>query len=408
MLSHLSCRINQLMKNNKKKVKFVVFYDHPQNKKENRGYPLSAATVVDYIISILTENNMEIEIVSPVTTRNIGKWYPSKKIKIDKNVTLTLGPTLGLKNIYLNKLLICFTRAWICMYLIKNISAGDVVFVWHQIPLMGIIQVLRSMPVGKKIKLIYSVGELYQRVLPQKISRHRKRLEFDIINNADAYILSTQLLNKYLNIATKPQCVLHGAMTLNAKKRPPECQASDGIIHIIYSGVINETKGAFLAVEIARYLTAKYCIHVLGWATEDIYLQKLRNAIEESNKLYNCKVEFNGVLVGEEYHNFVRKCHIGLCTQEVDTDYNDCSFPSKIMTYLCDGLVVISTRVEAVVQSQVKDMLYFVDGCTSNAFADAILSINSIPNLDRYKEWLRLNDRFKSELLSMIRDLERK
>lgn len=396
-----------MKKNEMKKIKFVVFYDTEQNINENRSYPLSSAAVVDYIISVLNRNNIAVEIVSPATTRNVGKWYCSKQMEIGQKITLTLGPTLCLNNTIVNKVLVCLTRIWICMYLIKNTKQGDIVFVWHQIPLMRIIQTFRWFTSPKKLKFIFSVGELYQYVIPRQLSRIRKRLELNLLNSADGYILSTHLLNRYLDISSKPQCVLHGSMMPCKKNMTYIERFTDNKIHILYSGIINGTKGAFLAVDVAHYLTDQYCIHILGWPAEYSYIQKLQLAIENSNKSCSCTVEYNGVLRGEDYHNFVRKCHIGLCTQDVDTAYNDCSFPSKIMTYICDDLIVISTKIEAVVESNIKDAIYFVNSNSPKDFANVIKSVDISNRRTCISLALhKLSDKFEHELLSMIEQIE--
>ena len=383
-----------------RKIKFVVFYDAEQNKNENRSYPLSSANVVDYIISILNKNNITVEIISPATTRNVGKWYSSKQIEMKRGITLTLGPTLCSKNMFLNKVFICLTRIWTCMYLIKNAMHGELVFVWHQIPLMRIIQIFRWFSLHKKIRFIFSVGELYQYVIPEQLSKRRKQFELITLNSADGYILSTSLLHRYLNTLSKPNCVLHG--TMRVRTTTSSYSFADDKIHILYSGVINDTKGAFLAVEIAKFLDSRFVIHILGWPARTEYMEKFLNAVNDSNARNLCHVEYNGIMSGDRYCGFVSQCNIGLCTQDSHTQYNDCSFPSKIMTYICNNLIVISTKVEALLVSDVRDLIYFTEDDSAAGFAQIIKSIDISHKRNNEAYIAMLEKKFERNLMNII------
>ena len=75
---------------------------------------------------------------------------------------------------------------------------------------------------------------------------------------------------------------------------------------------------------------------------------------------------------GKEYSNFISKCDIGLSSQNPDGVYNNTSFPSKILSYMCNGLKVVSVRIPVVETSDVKDGIWFYETGDPKKLAEAI------------------------------------
>ena len=48
---------------------------------------------------------------------------------------------------------------------------------------------------------------------------------------------------------------------------------------------------------------------------------------------------------------FIQKCQIGLCTQNIDAAFNTTSFPSKILSYMSNGLEVVGVNIAAIKNS---------------------------------------------------------
>jgi hypothetical protein len=87
-------------------------------------------------------------------------------------------------------------------------------------------------------------------------------------------------------------------------------------------------------------------------------------------------VTYDGVLLGEEYTGFLQSCHIGLSTQDPCASFNATSFPSKILSYMSNGLRVVSIRIPAIETSEVGQYMYYYDEQTPEEIAKAIMAVD--------------------------------
>ena len=139
------------------------------------------------------------------------------------------------------------------------------------------------------------------------------------------------------------------------------------------------------------YLGEKYHMHIVGFGSGE----DTKNVKEDISRLANnckCKVTYDGLLSGEEYIRFLQSCHIGMSTQNPKGDYNDTSFPSKILSYLANGLHVVSIKIPVVEKSAIGNLMHFYNENDGESVAAAIsnVDINAqydsreiIQNLDR-------------------------
>lgn len=134
------------------------------------------------------------------------------------------------------------------------------------------------------------------------------------------------------------------------------------------------TKGGAAAAAAAEFLPEKYHVHILGFGTEE-QKKQLQELIASVQKKTKCTLTYDGLKGGEEYIQFLQKCHIGLCTQIPDAKYTETSFPSKVLVYLANGLRVLSVRIPAVENSAVGGILYYYDNQSPQEIANAIMSI---------------------------------
>ena len=123
--------------------------------------------------------------------------------------------------------------------------------------------------------------------------------------------------------------------------------------------------------------------------------------IDEKSKAH---VSYDGLLSGEEYIRFIQSCDIGLSTQNPDAAFNATSFPSKILSYLSNGLRVVSIRIPAIEGSDVGDKLFYYDEQTPKQIADAILSVDMAQAYDSRSDIVDLSNKFQNELMLMMKD----
>ena len=221
--------------------------------------------------------------------------------------------------------------------------------------------------------------------------------------DAAGFIFSTELLDAKLNHRGKPSVVCYGTY----RPQPEEgSHPPDGKVHVVYAGIVDAMKGgASVAVSAAAHLDAGYHLHVIGFGSpEDI--DRLRHQIETTRTVTECMVSYDGVLTGGKFLEFLQGCDIGLSTQLPDGPFNDTSFPSKVLTYLTNGLAVVCVRIRAVEQSRVAGAVTFYDGHEPEAVAHAIKSVRLPIECDSKALIADLDREFIAELrrvLSQVR-----
>jgi len=129
---------------------------------------------------------------------------------------------------------------------------------------------------------------------------------------------------------------------------------------------------------------------------------ELKSRIIKSNKTHGCKVIYGGLKTGEEYIEYVSKCHIGLSTQSPGAEYNNSSFPSKVLSYLSMGLRVVSVDIEAIKKSKIDHLLYYYKENNGISISEAILKIDINSTYDSKKSLIELDEKFIKDIKSLI------
>lgn len=374
--------------------KYVGFYDTDAYIQENRNFFLSATNKMNYIATAITNLGAHVQIISPSGTMNKRGIYKKRTNQLAEGISLTLGFTFGAKNWFTRKLR--FLWSWMCLflYLLFNTKKDENILVYHSLWLMRPVMLAKQI---KKFNLILEVEEIYQDVMdyPKRI----KHLEYRFFDLADKYIFSTELLNAKLNKKQKPYTVIYG--TYQVEPNYNRC-FSDSKIHVVYAGIIDAYKGgATAAVSAATYLSQEYHLHIIGFGKE-VYVQALKELIAQISAKTECTLTYDGLLRAEEYTYFLQKCHVGLSTQIPDAKYANTSFPSKVLSYLANGLRVVSVRIKAIEDSKIGKLLYFYDKQTGCAIAEAIRTIDfTLPNASR-GVISNLNETFVKELRELL------
>ena len=124
--------------------------------------------------------------------------------------------------------------------------------------------------------------------------------------------------------------------------------------------------------------------------------------IEESNAKGKATVSYDGLLSGEDYIQFLQKCQIGLSTQNPDAAFNATSFPSKILSYMANGLRVVTIRIPAIEGSAVTENLYYYDKQTPEEIAKAIEAIDFQDGYNSRKKIFELHQQFAKDLKDLL------
>ena len=379
-------------------IKYICDYSLPDGNSENRTSVLSRENKGNYIVSSLSCIGINVDIISLSATKD-RKYYSSRNDQICDRVWLISAPTLKNGNKVLRVLNIVYSGLWLIRYLIKNCQKDETVMVYHSVRKIPFLTVAKKI---KKFKLCLEVEEIYADLLKDKslVNSIRKKIELKFISGADCYIFASKELERRCNKKSARYATANGNYSIAPKLSSP---SKDGKIHLVYAGLIKKDKAAFFCIDIASFLDAHYCIHIIGYG-EDNDIADLRKLIDENNEACECRVDYCGELHGKNYSQFLQRCHIGICPLPCDQSYQSACFPSKISSYLANGLRVVTTENTTVRNSHVGEIIYYSLDDKPESFARIIEKINIDDAYDSRYEIEKENTRFIMELKRMIRN----
>ncbi len=369
------------------KIYYLIHFDN----KTNRNVTPSAITKGKYVASALASCSSEVEIVSLA--------YPTKDsqdevyYQVSENVICHL-----FKGKYSNNRIIRYLNhklydKKIRKYLKQNVKKDDIIVVYHSLANMKLVKYIKK---NITDKIVYEVEEIYGDVINDEKAKIK---ELKAFKNASSYIFSNDYLNSIINTKQLPYVTCYGTYEIPTLYKEA---FNDNLIHCLYAGTLAQNKGALNAINVAKYLPNNYLIHILGFGSEKD-IADIKNAVNEVNNSYGTtKVMYEGLKLNEEYLKFIQKCQIGLCTQNIDAAFNTTSFPSKILSYMSNGLEVVGVNIAAIKNSKVGQYIQFYNVPDEKEIANAILNINlnnKTNNVDVVKE---LDKEFKEDLKDML------
>lgn len=370
------------------KIYYLIHFDN----KTNRNVTPSAITKGKYVASALASCSSEVEIVSLA--------YPTKDsqdevyYQVSENVICHLFKGKYSNNRIMRYLNHKLYDKKIRKYLKQKVKKDDIVVVYHSLANMKLVKYIKK---NITDKIVYEVEEIYGDVINDEKAKTK---ELKAFKNASSYIFSNDYLNSIINTKQLPYVTCYGTYEIPTLYKEA---FNDNLIHCLYAGTLDcQKQGAAIAINTARYLPNNYIIHILGFGTSQD-LSYTKNLIDEINKQYGVtKVIYEGVKLNEEYLKFIQKCQIGLSTQNMDASFNDTSFPSKILSYMSNGLEVVSANIGVVKNSKISQYIHFYEVQDEKAIANVILNINlnaKSNNVDVVKE---LDKEFKEDLKAML------
>ncbi|MDQ0200737.1 glycosyltransferase [Neobacillus ginsengisoli] len=375
-------------------IKYIGFYDSYTYAEENRNSFLAATNKMDYICQAIVASGNKVEIISPSWTANNKGYYHKRTSTIGEGVTLTCGPTFGAYRPLFRYLRILWSWIWLFGYLVKNTNSEETIIAYHSMMIINPIMLAKKI---KKFKLILEVEEIYQDV--KKYSQLMQSNEYRFFKSADKFIFPTELLIEKINKNNKPYNIIYGTYKVEQDRKS---KFNDGKVHCVYAGTFDPIKGgSTIAATVAPYLPENYHIHIIGFGSEE-ETRSIQQLISEIAKTSVCTITYDGLLKDEEYTRFLQSCDIGLSTQIPGGSYNNTSFPSKILSYMANGLRVVSVRIKAIEMSVIGDAVYYYKEQTPEAIAEAIMSIDINEPYDSKQLIKKLDEKFVHTIKELL------
>ena len=378
------------MKN--KCIKYISFFDF-QDSPVRRGYVTSATNKMESICEALNQAGYDVEIISASNvTEPKFKIYKGCTVLRNSHLKLKLFLSWGGNGKLLHQIRMIWHLVALFFFLLTHTSKNEPVIVYHSLGYFNVILWAKKL---KKFKLILEVEEIYQDVAAPKFKR-MARYENEMIKAADAYIFPTELLNEKINAASKPYVIIYGTYTVE-----PQCvdKFNDGKIHVVYAGTFDPRKGGATAAASAAFLPENYHVHICGFGSE-IDTNAIKSQIEDLQRSSEAAITFEGLKKGRDFIEFIQKCHIGLSTQDPSAAFNATSFPSKILSYMANGLSVVSIDIPAIKTASIGAYLNFYQEQTPEEIAKTIISARNKNNNREIIE--KLNCKFIQDLHKII------
>lgn len=371
----------------------TIYLGHFDNQDKRVTSP-AGITMMEYIISAITRQAGGCVVVSPALSKK--EKLAREVVDLDDNVQVIYLASKGNApkwNFCYRTIKKLFSKRNLDMELERIVEDNDTLVVYHSLSLMNAVKRIIK---KKNVNFVLQVCEIYSDVIGDKEKR-KKEIEF--IRQADSYIFSSKMLEEQLNVNKKNYAICLGTYNIGEKLTTP---LMDDKIHAVYAGTLDSRKGgATAATAAAEHLDENYHIHILGFGSQD-EIDYINNQINKISKISKCAVTYDGCLSGEEYLKFIQGCHVGLSTQNPDADFNATSFPSKILSYLSNGLRVVSIRIPAIETSAVGEHLYFYDVQTPQEIAKAIISVNISDDKDGRRVVSGLDKQFCLDLRQVL------
>ena len=375
------------------KVVYLAHYDLPGGQ---RSTSPAGTTVIRYVINSLENIKKQTVLISPA--RSI-KELPREEIQNGEHTKIVLLPTLKRPNKYnipcryINNLR---QRKNLEAELLNHLEDGDILMVYHS---LSLIKTVRKIIKKRKITLVLQVCEIYGDVINNALIKN-KELEFFKI--ADRYIFQSEMLEALINTESKPCTVLYGTYEVLGNTATKDSYSdTTQKIKCVYAGTFDPRKGAIAVATAALHLPENYHIHILGFGTEK-EVQDVKNKVSQISLQSKCSISYDGCLSGREYIDFISSCDVGLSTQDPSAPFNATSFPSKILSYMANGLRVVTIRIPAIEISAIGDSMYYYDQQTPENIANAIMNIDIHDNYNGKEYIRRLNDKFLMQLRGLL------
>lgn len=373
-----------------KRIKYICYYDK-QDAKIKRNYVLAATNKLDYIFKALNAKGIGVDIVSCSGCIET-KWVYSRKKKIVDGLNiLHLFASWGCyDNAFFRVLDRWFLHLQFLIWILLHVKKDEEIVVYHSLGYVNLLLLAKKI---KRFRIIGEIEEIYQDVSSYPISKCRA--EYAFIEKCEKYIFPTSLLNDKLNNKGKPFLLIHGTYQVEPDRGG---YFDDGKIHVVYAGTFDPNKGAAAAAAAAAaFLPENYHLHILGFGNKRD-TEAILKVIKDTTRIAPCTLTYDGLLKGEEYIRFIQKCQIGLSTQNPDAAFNATSFPSKILSYMANGLRVVSIRIKAIEESSVGQEISYYDCQTPEEIAKAIVRVDLSESYDSRETIEDLNRSFSSQL----------
>lgn len=380
-------------------IEYIAQYFDRNSSVKDRIFSPAGVAKMDYYLYVLKELGYNTLIYSTCATNKNGiqrAKHSVNKLGQQIHYRSSFGSNLRPQIRYLD---LIFGRILLFLHLLFSRDIKNTIFiVYHERLYTPIIRLASKF---RKLNIIMDVEELYSVAAnskPIKIQKEIRSLNFVHAR----YIFPTHRLREIiiqsLNINYNAFAICSGNYL-----PPPGLKIVKTDKTIIYAGTFEKIKGsAIMAINAAKFLPDAFTLYICGFGTAQEIADIKARIIQHNITGEGCKIEYRGSLAGDEYIYLISKCEIGLAIQDPNHEFNNTSFPSKILEYLRFGLKVVSSDVGVVREDKCSSLVTFFSPFTPESLANTIVNVSKIPENNSRKALVDFHEEFKKELSSIL------
>lgn len=330
---------------------------------ESRFCSPAANNVCSYITDVLLRNtDDEIVVINLSQHKKHLKFGRSKVTNVQKNVFVN-APCYGSGRL-LSRISCFFLNRWVKKYLKRNSSPHDRIIVYHSLNTLKL-----EAFISQNFNSILQVEEIYCDIFSKSSKIANK--EIYTINMFSKHIFVSDSLKNDSRIKSFNNLVFYGSLSLPVNV---SCSHKDEK-SIVYAGTLEKSLGIEFACNLMELLP-DYKLYIYGHGTKSA-LNELMIKYRKSENIIFCDP-----LKEDDLIKKLSLYKYGISPRDPSTNYSTTSFPSKILTYLKSGLIVVSSEFNSVLNSPFRECLIF-SKYDLESFRDSI--VFSSHNSERFK-----------------------
>lgn len=376
-------------------VYYVAFYARPDD--NNRRQNLAGVDKADYIIKTINDLGEKVIILSNAKTIS-NRGTRTEKRKLSKSgIYLHTFSSWRKGNRLWDVVNAAYGLVQLLSYLIVHVSREDTVCVYHSMGYRGLLAFVRKI---KKFTYILEVEELFQYFAANK-SGYKKK-ENNVFLEPDAFIFSNRITADEVNKEGKSSVIVNGVY--KNEKKVGEKHKNDTIV-LVYAGSLEPQKGIGIILDMASHLNNEFELRIIGFGSDEDINEVIKRV--ESLRGNGKKVIYDGVRTGRDYREYLQNCDIGLCIQDDTDEFNKFEFPSKVISYMANGLDVITNELIQIKTSEVAEYINIVDSNDAEKIAEYINN-KKYQRFDAREAIKRLDSEFHMNMSQLIKDNKRR
>lgn len=354
---------------------------------------VAAIRKMDYTRHALSAFGFHVNLISLGWVTDSMHILRPKKVNLDEDTTLFLAPGFILKGFLSAQVNAFIAKVWFVVCCLIKIPRGAKVMVYHSPKLYGVLNAIKRF---KKISYVLEIGEIYGDVWD--ISDKEAEAEKKLINLCDYFIPVSKEL--FYQLGSRAAFLMHGSYRMQLRDK--KWLTNSATKKILYAGSIDKTKaGAFTAAEIMMYLPGNYRMYIAGYGSAEELVTLNKRIAEINSEKGESRVTYIGNLKEAEMNHWMNECQIAINPQNPGP-YMHTAFPSKVLVYLSYMLNVVSTSIESVRDSEIAQLLHFVEGNNPEIFAEQIMKLdgNHLSQIPLVID--KLDSEFKENLKNLL------